>query len=416
MYKKEKKLLILTENYYKGGVDTFIENIITSLSPEKYFIAVNNDHVSKNSYEYKYNNLNSIVYGYKPFKSLFSYFKRALHIESKTLLRLNYFLCTLYEYTLGVIEYIFLSISIYKKAISFLENDFTILIVSGGYPASLFCRVFPVISKLINLNNRIIYSIHSCAQRSIFLFFLIDKILDNLLLLSTDKIVFVSISSKEYFNKNRGINNELKLLKIYNWIDDPILSNKSIFLPINSKCKQPFRIVSLGTYTLYKGHITVLKALRLLVSKGKNIVFELHGYGNKEEYNQLKTKIKELDLENSVSLNSFGDTTNILKKADILILASLKYEAFGLSILDAMSMGIPVIGSNIGGIPEVLSYSPDLIFKAGDYKDLAAKIEFFYNNEQTCWDEGLKARKAYLNSFTGTYAKMKYNQILFGEI
>jgi glycosyltransferase involved in cell wall biosynthesis len=47
-------------------------------------------------------------------------------------------------------------------------------------------------------------------------------------------------------------------------------------------------------------------------------------------------------------------------------------------MLEAMSMGCPVLGSTIGGIPDVLE--PEFLHKPGDYNRLAGQIEVFYND------------------------------------
>ena len=60
--------------------------------------------------------------------------------------------------------------------------------------------------------------------------------------------------------------------------------------------------------------------------------------------------------------------------ADVYVHPSKKDEPFGLSLLQAMSSGLPVIASESGGIPEILNQSQGLLFPMGDVKKLSECI------------------------------------------
>jgi glycosyltransferase involved in cell wall biosynthesis len=68
------------------------------------------------------------------------------------------------------------------------------------------------------------------------------------------------------------------------------------------------------------------------------------------------------------------DIQEYFRASDVLICPSL-YEAFGFVNMEAMAAKIPVIASEVGGIPEIVKDRYNgLLFKAGDSKDLAEKI------------------------------------------
>ena len=70
--------------------------------------------------------------------------------------------------------------------------------------------------------------------------------------------------------------------------------------------------------------------------------------------------------------------------SDILILPSIE-EGVGRVILEAMSMKLPVIASNIGGIPLVIDDLKDgLLFKVGDINALTKHVLFLINNKTFC--------------------------------
>jgi glycosyltransferase involved in cell wall biosynthesis len=63
-------------------------------------------------------------------------------------------------------------------------------------------------------------------------------------------------------------------------------------------------------------------------------------------------------LEDNVSLYDFtSNTTFLIANASVLVVPSQAYESFGLTIIEAMAFGVPVVTTNVGGMPEVLAES-----------------------------------------------------------
>ena len=62
-----------------------------------------------------------------------------------------------------------------------------------------------------------------------------------------------------------------------------------------------------------------------------------------------------------------SDLPNIFSMADVFVQPSIGYEAFGITLIEAMACGLPVLGSSSGGIPEVIHDNrTGLIVPAGD--------------------------------------------------
>jgi glycosyltransferase involved in cell wall biosynthesis len=81
-----------------------------------------------------------------------------------------------------------------------------------------------------------------------------------------------------------------------------------------------------------------------------------------------------------------ADVTPFMQAADCLVCPSLWEEAAGLVILEAMACGLPVIGSSVGGIPELIM--PDqtgFLFPAGDHMTLANHIIKLFSSPPQ-WD------------------------------
>ena len=97
--------------------------------------------------------------------------------------------------------------------------------------------------------------------------------------------------------------------------------------------------------------------------------------GDGEEENKLKEYISELNIKQHVVF--FDYKTNpqaFIRKADLLVLPSSE-EGFGRVLLEAMDVGTPVIGTRIGGIPEIIEHGTNgLLVDYGDIEALKKSI------------------------------------------
>lgn len=121
----------------------------------------------------------------------------------------------------------------------------------------------------------------------------------------------------------------------------------------------------------------VIKAANLL--KKENLEFEINIYGSGPEELKLLNQIKKFHLQDVVNLK--GNLSNNLllekfKNYDACIFPSNQREGWGAVVNEAMSHACPVIGSDkVGAVPFLIENGKNgLIFKSGDYKDLAFKI------------------------------------------
>ena len=86
----------------------------------------------------------------------------------------------------------------------------------------------------------------------------------------------------------------------------------------------------------------------------------------------MEQKCRDMDLCDSVIfLGKIRDTDQVLKISDLFLLPS-ETESFGLAALEAMAVGVPVISSNTGGIPEVnIHGETGFLSNVGDLEDMA---------------------------------------------
>ncbi|HSG05730.1 MAG TPA: glycosyltransferase, partial [Nitrospiria bacterium] len=102
----------------------------------------------------------------------------------------------------------------------------------------------------------------------------------------------------------------------------------------------------------HKGHRYLIEAAREIVRVRPDARFLLVGEG--ELKNQIEIQAKELGIEKNVIFTGFRkDVPRLLAAMDLVVLSS-HLEGLGTTLLDAMAMGKPVVGTRVGGIPEMI--------------------------------------------------------------
>lgn len=151
-------------------------------------------------------------------------------------------------------------------------------------------------------------------------------------------------------------------------------------------------ILFVGRVTYVKGVHLLLKAFRELVSKYRDLKLAIVGpltdhFGEAEPSQYARALMeyasKVLPKDSYVFTGSVDKETlrKLYSVAYVCVLPSYA-EAFGMVLIEAMSSGCPVLGSNAGGIADVIENGiAGLIFKKGDYIDLKEKLEMLVGNE-----------------------------------
>jgi len=163
-------------------------------------------------------------------------------------------------------------------------------------------------------------------------------------------------------------------------------------------------------YFIYFGRVSKEKGLFTLVQAMKDIrTSKLLIIGEGELKKDLGKYILQ---ENIASVKFLGHIKGERLKTTIrnslfAILPSEWYENCPYSVLEAFALGKPVIGSNIGGIPELIEDGVDgLLFEPGNAEDLSAKISYLLNRRHLVQQMGRNARKK---------VKEEYNPELYYE-
>jgi colanic acid/amylovoran biosynthesis glycosyltransferase len=131
------------------------------------------------------------------------------------------------------------------------------------------------------------------------------------------------------------------------WFEPPVRDDDAVGTP-----DRPLRVLSIGRLHWKKGHEQALIALRDLVDRGVEVEYRIIGDGDHEE--PTRFAVADLGLGDRVQLlgaRAAGEVRDMLAWADVLVHPSLT-EAFGVAVIEAQAMGLPVVCSDAGGLPE----------------------------------------------------------------
>ena len=126
------------------------------------------------------------------------------------------------------------------------------------------------------------------------------------------------------------------------------------------KNEEIFQILSIGYLIERKGFEYLIKSVKEVLKIHHNINLKIVGTGPLE--NQIKNQIKELELEGNIEILgnvSDEELLDLYNSSDIFVFPSIvdsqgNTEGLGVVLLEAMACKLPVIGSNIGGIPDIV--------------------------------------------------------------
>jgi glycosyltransferase involved in cell wall biosynthesis len=207
---------------------------------------------------------------------------------------------------------------------------------------------------------------------------------------NSQQIIVLSNDWKEQFIKTFNLP-ETKVEKMENGIH--ILNEPKLNL------KNQHQVLYLGKLTRTKGIYDLLDAVPFIVKKHPEVKFIIAGDGDIEKVRFL---VKEKKIDKNVEVTGWIDGAvkeKHLQKSSILVVPS-HFEAFGISIIEAMSFGCAIVASNVGGIPEIVKEGKNgYLFKKEDITDLKHKLDLLLmdrNRIQSMGNKNLNEVNKYL--------------------
>jgi glycosyltransferase involved in cell wall biosynthesis len=149
------------------------------------------------------------------------------------------------------------------------------------------------------------------------------------------------------------------------------IKEKKISLGLNPK---KLVVGTVGWLLSIKGPMVLLKAMGRIWQKHSDVELVYVGKGELEE--ELKTESFRMGVSDSVTFLGWrNDVHEIMPVFDLFVLPSLN-EGMGRVLVEAMASGKPVVGSNVGGIPDLIKNGHNgFLVEPGDEIDLSVAIE-----------------------------------------
>lgn len=152
-------------------------------------------------------------------------------------------------------------------------------------------------------------------------------------------------------------------------------------LQTKSNKKDYFEILFVGNFIQgpIKGLDVLIKAIGVVFKSNPNIQLNILGKGDKSIYSKM---IEDLGIKNNILFLGSQNSYDYYKKSDIFVLPS-RSEGMSNSLLEAMSLGLPCIATNVSGVSDIIDDGENgFIVEIEDYKDMADKIIQLIENEE----------------------------------
>ncbi len=162
--------------------------------------------------------------------------------------------------------------------------------------------------------------------------------------------------------------------------------------------QEPPTFLTIARHDRQKDYATLLDAVSRVVSRHPE--WKLICIGAGPRFAEATARVKELGLGSSISILGFRtDTVRLLSQAQAYVLVS-NWEGLPRSILEAMRAGLPVIGSDVGGVRETLiDGESGYLVPRGDAHLLEARMETLGNDPELRLRMGAAGRRRFMEEF-----------------
>jgi spore coat protein SA len=176
------------------------------------------------------------------------------------------------------------------------------------------------------------------------------------------------------------------------------------------------QIIFAGRLVPYKGAHVLLKAMRILEEGGINARCTIVGgsaFGNSRRTRYMRQLEKMCPANSTLAGYRAGEEfAQMLRSADIFCCPSVWNDPFPMTCLEAMSCGLPVVATRMGGIPEQLAHGGGLLVTPGDPDELASALQKLVEDQNYRAQLSKEALMASRNHFLWSNTREQYQSFL----
>jgi glycosyltransferase involved in cell wall biosynthesis len=217
-----------------------------------------------------------------------------------------------------------------------------------------------------------------------------------------DRIITVSKETKKYVLRLGA--DKTKTSVMYNGVDintfkpaNKTENRKQLGLPVNRKI-----VFSVRRLVYKNGLDTLIESVPLVAKKYPDVLFVVAGKGPNRKL--IEDRIQELQIQNNITLAGFVPDELLptyYGAADMFVLPSASGEGLPLVLLEAMSCGLPVIATTVGGTPEIVQHNKTgILIPPIDPQAIADSIVRLLVDETLCEIVGKHARATVEEQFS----------------
>lgn len=258
-----------------------------------------------------------------------------------------------------------------------------------------------IYSGLLNffLNKKHIFNYHGIFLKNNYYYSSFQKIIIwifHLVINLFSKVDLVVVPSKSSIEL---LKSETRLFQNIEYYYDPIEinENQEFNRPLN---KNGLIVIGMIARLEYQKRIDkAIFIMKNLIDMNLNIKLDIYGEGTLVD--ELKVLIKNYNLEDRIELKGFIKNVSEALKTFDLILYTSDFEGLPISLLEAMSYGIPVVASDVGGIKELIErFKCGYVYEKDDIQMAISNIKKIIDDKSIKEEFSKNARDAAMNHFT----------------
>ena len=286
------------------------------------------------------------------------------------------------------------------------------LLHSHGYKGDILFGFIPKKIRKIPL----VTTLHGWTSTEFFSKMNIYKCLDKLALNFIDAVVLVNkgmmpklnlknICNTHYYIVNNGLPMNFNSQTVLQ--DESIKEKQSLLFEF---CKQGFIIGSIGRLSKEKGYEYLIRSLNQLRGKYKDIKLVFIGEGNQKS--SLEKLIYKYHLTDYVFFAGYcKNAKKYFSLFDVYVLSSIT-EGLPMTLLEAMSAKVPIVATNVGGVPNVICDKKEgFIIESRNPENITEAVEKIYLNKTLAENFINNAYKKVTSSFSSNKMAQEYSNI-----
>ena len=258
-----------------------------------------------------------------------------------------------------------------------------------------------VLSSMLRFNGRIFFHFHNnlpwmkrVSIKSLLVFWSCKKA--SIIYTVSKSVIDECFFSKKMYSKFKCIGNPFDAYPIIEMSREATVVNK-------------YDIGFCGRLSKQKNPFAFIEIIKRIKEKKPDVTAIMIGDGELKE--SIEKLIEDSDLKENIKIVGFLENPfPTLKQCHVVIMPSL-WEGFGLSALESLSLGIPVLASPVGGLPDFVNEKNGSL--CNDVEDYLKAYFSLVNNTDVYYQKSLEATKTGLHFSNSTsYCDALYNDYL----